>query len=290
MQKKHGFSFLEVLISLMLVTSISLLLLKQQWQNNRLFNSVLIKAINIIRFANDYELRQRGFALHELLMSLFLSAILVGYLTEHYLQIMRAAKIVQVKIDGTMDLQLVTELLRTSIANAGFTPCGALNNLIVVDNRASNSSNILGLKVENNILYTARMGDNFVTSENFSNQQLLKLPARINVAPKHTLIISDCYHAELQNASLIQKNGSRQLVSLQRKLAFKYIPPVYIGEYWEEIFFIKKKSMYYKFHHTEEISPYVTNMSVFVQGNLVNLNLDITDFGKLSIVSRAKLL
>ena len=50
-----GFSFTEVLVSLLLMTSVSLLLLKQQWQTRQLFNQRHGQLIALIELDNKSE-------------------------------------------------------------------------------------------------------------------------------------------------------------------------------------------------------------------------------------------
>ncbi|KTD27463.1 prepilin-type N-terminal cleavage/methylation domain-containing protein [Legionella maceachernii] len=55
MEKQKGFSLVEVLVSLLLITSTSALLLRQQWQLSQLFNQLLISTQDLIQRDNDYE-------------------------------------------------------------------------------------------------------------------------------------------------------------------------------------------------------------------------------------------
>ena len=50
MKNHHGFSLIEVLVSLLLVTSTSLALLKQQWQTSQFFNQAHLRmqALNLL--------------------------------------------------------------------------------------------------------------------------------------------------------------------------------------------------------------------------------------------------
>ncbi|WP_347251651.1 prepilin-type N-terminal cleavage/methylation domain-containing protein [Legionella sp.] len=55
MEKQKGFSLVEVLVSLLLITSTSALLLRQQCQLSQLFNQLLISTQDLIQRDNDYE-------------------------------------------------------------------------------------------------------------------------------------------------------------------------------------------------------------------------------------------
>jgi len=51
----EGFSLTEVLVSLLLVTTTSLALFKQQWQVSQLFNQVSIRSNKFSEFENKTE-------------------------------------------------------------------------------------------------------------------------------------------------------------------------------------------------------------------------------------------
>lgn len=57
MINQQGFSLIEVLIALLLITGTSLILLHQQWQLSRLFSRVLIQSQTLVQRDND---RERG--------------------------------------------------------------------------------------------------------------------------------------------------------------------------------------------------------------------------------------
>ncbi len=52
-----GFSLFEVLVSLLLLTSISLAVLKQQWQSNAFFTSFIHNVDNLLNSDNQHENR-----------------------------------------------------------------------------------------------------------------------------------------------------------------------------------------------------------------------------------------
>ncbi|ARH00749.1 type IV pilus modification PilV family protein [Legionella micdadei] len=55
MNNQKGFSLVEVVISLLLITSTSVLLLRQQWQLSQLLNQLLVKSAALVQTDNDYE-------------------------------------------------------------------------------------------------------------------------------------------------------------------------------------------------------------------------------------------
>lgn len=55
MNNQKGFSLVEVVISLLLITSTSVLLLRQHWQLSQLLNQLLVKSAALVQTDNDYE-------------------------------------------------------------------------------------------------------------------------------------------------------------------------------------------------------------------------------------------
>lgn len=55
MFKYSGFSLIEVLISLLLVTTVSLALLKQHWRLSQFINQVLMRSLAVLQLDNQVE-------------------------------------------------------------------------------------------------------------------------------------------------------------------------------------------------------------------------------------------
>lgn len=55
MNKNHGFSLAEVLVSLLLLSTVFLTLLKQQWQLSRLFNQLTTRNMALLHSDNRNE-------------------------------------------------------------------------------------------------------------------------------------------------------------------------------------------------------------------------------------------
>ncbi len=56
MTNQQGFSLIEVLVGLLLITSTSLILLHQQWQLSQILNHVLLSSQTLVQFDNDREM------------------------------------------------------------------------------------------------------------------------------------------------------------------------------------------------------------------------------------------
>lgn len=61
MERQQGFSLIEVLVSLVLMTTTALALLQQQWHSQQLFNQVSLQAGALLILDNAVELRLSGY-------------------------------------------------------------------------------------------------------------------------------------------------------------------------------------------------------------------------------------
>lgn len=279
MEKNHGFSMTEVLISIFLVASISLVLLKEQMQVNLILFKSIKHAEFLIESANNLELKKSGFSILELFITLLLASLLISGLLQQYIQTKRQYIFVKKQFEKEIELQFVSQLMRNSIRKAGFTPCLSINHLKAFDNR-DRLKRLQALTYEEDRISINRMSDDFITLPTISGQQQIKLPSKLKRFKN--IILADCYHAEVQTVEVVIKNKYEQIVRLQKPLAFKYQPPIYLGEWVEESFFIKTNnkgigSINYHREHTEELSALIHTMAVKISASLVHLTLGLDD-------------
>lgn len=262
MLKSTGYFVAEILISLLLCASISLLLLKQQWQLSK-FTGDLEMRLEILNDAeNTYERNIRGFSLSEVLIGLLLASLILTGLIKQYAQVYRQDSILNTKLEQNSDLQLVGELFRNSMRGAGFTPCGYLDDL-----HKDLNVDLSAVKIFPNAIEIIRMSEGYY--EFYNNADALRF---LNNATKlKQFMVTDCYHVEVLTNNLSALHWSTGLSFI----ATNYIPPIYIGEYINEKFWLKDaQSLYYKFKHSEKISDYIKSMEAsWLDNNLMQVKL-----------------
>ncbi len=214
---------------------------------------------------------QRGIGLSEILVSIFLSSFIVIILMQHYLVVKKQYHHLQATLEQGIDLQLVIELLRNSSRKAGFTPCLSIDDLVTVDRRdRSNPLTAIDVSTHHNrLLAINRMSDRFDTVLQVESPTQLLMTA---LAPRHqgdSILIADCYHAEVQQVQGVVHVGSNQRIILNLPLAFDYHEPIYVGEWLEERYFIRqdkngKGSLFYQHHHSEELTTAVHSLSAHI--------------------------
>lgn len=221
----------------------------------------------------------KGFGLSEVLISLFLASLIMSALINHYLCTKKQYQHIESHLEQAYELQLVTNLLRNSIYRAGFTPCMSINHLTTVDRR-NGHNNLRGLESPNpSELIINHMSEQFDTLIGIINKDALSIP-RTFIPENHPIIIADCNHAEVQKIIKVDQFSNYQIVKLAKPLAFDYQPPIYIGEWLEERYFIRSKNpnkptLFYHQKHTDELSAYIQSMAVNIMNNHKNTLVSI---------------
>ena len=175
----------------------------------------------------------------------------------------------QTVINESMDLELVTELMRDSSRKAGFTPCSGIDHLITLDSRQEAKPLVsIDVKPENrSSLGINRMSEHFNTVlKVLSPIELLTTDIEL-LNQNHPVIIADCYHAEVKKIQHVNHRTGAQAIQFTTPLVFVYQPPIYMGEWLEETYFTASKkhvakSLFYSLQHAEELTTAVQAMSV----------------------------
>ncbi len=271
---ERGFSLSEVLIALLLMTSISLALLKQQWQMHRLREHIKQQDQHWLdlnnareREAPDKTWFQHGLSLIECMIALTLSLSIITVLMQEYVQIRQQFHLAGLAIDHSARIQYVLDLIRRRGHQAGFTPCLPLSRLVSLDHRTGHVLPTLifdSVPVSKISLY--RMQEAFVRIEHIDHQHQLYTPEKLILHPKSPIIIADCQHAEVVADYRILSAHHQTIIECSKELTFKYHAPIYLGEWVEESFGLhssrqRQSGLFYQYHeHREELMPDVTRL------------------------------
>lgn len=264
---ERGFSLSEVLVSLVLVTSLSLALLKQQWQLHRMVNQTKLQVYLWLETSNaqqrhDTKRLQQGTSLIELMISLTLAVSIMTLVSQQYVQIKQQFLAAQTTLHHLARLQLALTTVRSSIQKAGFTPCMPLDVLESFDPRSHQPLHAIDFKSSDPTwLSTSHMQDNLMLVDKIIHQQLIYSTTNPSPILQGPLLLADCHHAEV--LSEFQQQGS--LIKLQHPLTFTYYPPIYLGEWIVDSFGLPSgqqriKSMFYQHRHRETLLSNVKTM------------------------------
>ena len=198
------------------------------------------------------------------MISLFLANLIIMGLMQVYLTTKRQYLKTQTLLETHFDVQWVSDLVSDSVRRAGFTPCLGLDYLNVRDRRSSDSV-VHAVSVANHSITIKRMSEwfSFAVIENPTTIALTQSPAFTKKTP---ILIADCEHAEVHTISNKTKSG----IHLNQPLLFHYTPPIYVGEWIEERWYIKKNAqgvdaLFYKAKDAEELSPLIHALQAKIQ-------------------------
>ena len=208
--------------------------------------------------------KQAGISLSEVLIGLFLSSLIMSLLMQFYSQSKQAYIEMETLLATHFDLRWVSDLLSDSIRRAGFTPCAGIDQLHL----QKQGKLVPGLQIENgprHLLRINRMHEQFAEVINFPSPSHILVPYATSFNKKRPLIIADCEHAEILQSFTMRPHAKGVLITLDKPLQFNYARSVYIGEYWEELWFIKKNSqgesaLFYQLGQSEEVSSIIKSL------------------------------
>lgn len=224
----------------------------------------------------------RGLALSELLISLFISTLLMSTMIGCYISHKRHYVQIKQQLEAHFELSLVKELLTNSIRRAGFTPCLNINYLDSHDRR-TNSREIraLSLKRKDAVLAVSRMNEVFNELLTTPTAQQLIISSHHRLKENHPIIIADCSHAEIHQVSRVVQLKNSQVISLARPLLFDYDESAAVGAWLEERWFIKpnrgqSSSLYYQQLQAEELTALVHSLELKEQQIGESLLIDVS--------------
>lgn len=207
---------------------------------------------------------QAGISLSEVLIGLFLASLLMTTLMQFYGQSKQGYMEMERLLATHFDLRWVSDLLSDSIRRAGFTPCLSIEQL----NLKKQGKPVPGLYIENGpryLLQINRMHEQFAEVRSILNTQQILVPHATSFNKKRPLIIADCEQAEIQRSFTMRPHAQGVLITLDKPLQFKYTGTVYVGEYWEERWFIKKNAqgkpaLFYQLGQSEELTSSIRSL------------------------------
>lgn len=287
---KRGFSFMEILIALLLISSISLALLKQQWQINRVRMQVQRQNLRWLQESNQ---REQGMSLLECLLGLGLALLLITLVMQQYLQIKQQSYLAVQAMTQSSRLQMVVDLLRRRGHQAGFTPCLPIAHLASFDHQTRKPLQTVEINQQPfSKLTFYRMSDNFVPVLPLPGKDTFTLLGKWRPRPQHALIVADCQHAEVLNAYQINAHEIR----FSQATRFAYHVPVYLGEWLTESFWVStnkrgQPALFYMQHqHAEELLSEVHGMqgdlASHKQHRVLRIIMDLEATKPLSLVIR----
>lgn len=262
--RERGFSLTEVLVALLLMTSISLALLKQQWQINRLRMQVQRQNMLWLQESNQ---REQGLTLLECLLGLTLALLLMTFVMQQYLHIKQQSDLAVQTMTQSSRFQTVLDMFRRRGHQAGFAACLPINHLVSFDHRTRKPLQTLEISLQPlSKLTFYRMSDDFATIWPTAAKDTFTVIGKWRPKQQHALIISDCQHAEV----LENYHMSEHDIHFSQTTKFSYHAPIYLGEWVTESFWVSKNArgqsalFYMQHQHAEELLEEVNGMQAYL--------------------------
>ncbi len=199
---------------------------------------------------------QCGLSLPEILVALLSSSLLLTTLMSQYVGVKQHYKRSESMLEKALDAQLVVDLMRDSIRQAGFTPCLGVEHLTTMDMRHQKTGlTAIDLYSRDNPGFQVNHMSNqygFFIKQVSLTALIVTKEAVLSV--QHPVMIADCYHAEVHRIEHLRSVAGNWEFDLKHPLFYSYQPPIYIGEWLEEGFFIKSGVLYYRLDRVDALS------------------------------------
>ena len=179
-----------------------------------------------------------------ILVSLLIASILLNSILQQYIRIKQNFTYYSNNIAQHNDLQVASELLRKSVRQAGFTPCGNIKSFKIIDHRTPQKT-ILPLELSDNGISIKRMNEDFLALLKNSGTNSL-LVHNFKIEKGRDVIISDCEHAEIVQLATVSNYYGATLLTLKNHLVHKYKKNSYVGFWVEEEFYARSDGLFYK--------------------------------------------
>ncbi len=285
--RERGFSLTEVLVALLLMTSISLALLKQQWQINRLRMQVQRQNLLWLQESNQ---REQGLTLLECLLGLTLALLLMTFVMQQYLHIKQQSDLAVQTMTQSSRLQTVLDMVRRRGHQAGFAACLPIHHLVSFDHRTRKPLQTVEISLQPlSKLTFYRMSDDFVTVWPSAAKDTFTVIGKWRPHHQHALIISDCQHAEVLEKYYMSAHD----IHFSQATRFSYHPPIYLGEWVTESFWVSKNAhgqsalFYMQHQHAEELLAGVNAMQAYLTNrkrrHVLHVSMDLKTAESLSL-------
>jgi hypothetical protein len=207
----------------------------------------------------------KGFSLLELMISLLLFMLLMMILMQQILHLRRMSTELFLGVDETLEMQWVTDFIRSRVRMVGYTPCRRIDHLEVFDARV-NPNSLAMMTFHGEKLTLRRMHEQSFPILKQKNDQVF-FTRHNQLSRKWPVMVADCYHAEVHDISTINSYSDADEVILSMPLQFTYEPPVYVGEWISESFFTRnvsfgKYALFYKNHHVDKLTSSIQKISM----------------------------
>ena len=194
-----------------------------------------------------------AFSLTELLISLFLGALLSSIVLQQYCTLKSQFTFLTQALSQSMEENLSIDLLRETLHSVGFTPYGSIHNLQEIQSQVALSAALTSV---DNGLVSYRMSADIAPLLNIYDTtiQIPDIP-HVKVHSKIAVVNWCCY--QIAVVKEVETVGQHLKLTLEHAISQKLQNNSFVGIWLEEHFIIQNKKqqtgLYYKHHHTEQL-------------------------------------
>jgi len=237
--------------------------------------------------------RQSGLSLIEWMIGLFLGSCLLIIIGRHHLTTSHYTQTSLTRLTDLNDRLLISDLLITSVQQAGFTPCASTQNLIMTPAFPPIEliqGNKQGLQV-------TRMSEAFTTVAAPPSSNELMLTEDLSLKRDDMILLADCFHAETLKVQQIRRVQQQWYITFQGLLQYPYTQPIYIGKWLNERFYLQNNAQgqpifYYQIKHPEALSRSIKKIELslnsFEEHPLIHIKFINAQHNEWSISARVR--
>lgn len=219
----------------------------------------------------------------ELLLSVFLSGLLMTMLIQFYLSSKQSYTLTQAKLEENLARQMVSQSLRDSLRYAGFTPCLSLNHL-QVSSGGESPITAIQIKDQGSHLTIRRMSEHFSRVIKIQDDKHILVSHENSFKKQDFILIADCFCGEVHQIETIKQQAYGLVITLDQALHCHFTTSTYLGHLLEEQFFIKKNNrglarFFYKINHADQLALAIDHFRVEEKQTAGHLTIDV-HFGK----------
>ena len=199
--------------------------------------------------------------LSELLIALFLSALLCALLLSQYASLCQNSSLQRRLFHKQFEQSLLAELIRDTIHQAGFLPCGSQSSFDIWDASQSQWIHQKALVLKPDSLTTRYLDAQYHSFKTNADGQFI-ISDRTGLDTKHMVLLTNCFYSEL--------NRIRTFHSLAKNHAIKFAFPSrfvidgdsYIGRWHNEQLLYKQSFLYFGDKKKERVTSDVRHWHI----------------------------
>lgn len=200
----------------------------------------------------------QGYTLLEILFGFLITSILLFLLMQNLMTLFHQVERSFDQINEVLEYEWLSDLMRQRLHLAGEAPCQPIAQMILRDLR-DNPESLVSLEITpDHIIFRHIEWKGNVLEP--IDARTFEISTR-DLNPEYPVWIGDCTYGEIHQIEQVidLKHSSKMILS--HPIQKRDMTSLMIGEWVTESFFIRHQHLFYHYHHTDEVSPWVSDFS-----------------------------